>query len=217
MPQWFAKNEVRVWPPDWQMCGQSDKVCEKWMRPIITKVLINTRWRLNQLIDNNGGKPADVDPEHWKTLVAMRTTEAAQMKSDHMRSISKGKGSTTAQMKAIEREVVSRLVCIPTRYVATNVEVDVMSVHLCQHTLSVTFFVTAHVWYDVYLDGFDSLTRHFFCYEVLTYAMIGVVHCPSVCTCFHYVFLIISKPPLHYPIFVDNDEKPATVRRGGRR
>ena len=98
-----------VWVADWEMCGHCHKVCEKWMRPIITKVLINTRWRLNQLIDNNGYKPADVDAEHW-TLVAMRATEAAHMRSEHMRSISKGKGSTTAQMKAIEREVVSRLV-----------------------------------------------------------------------------------------------------------
>lgn len=98
------------------------------------------------------------------TLVAMRATEAARVKSDHMRSISKGKGSTTAQMKAIEREVVSRLVSIPTSYVAPYVEVDVMSVHLCQHTLSRTFFVTMHVWYDVYLEGFDSLTIHGRCH-----------------------------------------------------
>jgi hypothetical protein len=101
---------VLEWVADWEMCGHCDKVCEKWMRPIITKVLINTRWRLNQLIDNKGSKPADVDVEHWKTLVAMRATEAAHMRSEHMRSISKGKGSTTAQMKAIERQVVSRLV-----------------------------------------------------------------------------------------------------------
>ena len=94
------------------MCGHCDKVCEKWMRPIITKVLINTRWRLNQLIDNNAGKPADVDAEHWKTLVAMHATEAAHAKSEHMRTISKGKGSTTVQLKAIEREVVSRLVSL---------------------------------------------------------------------------------------------------------
>ena len=56
------------------------------------------------------GKHADVYPEHWKTLVAMRATEAAQAKSKHMRSISKGKGSTIVQMKAIERVIVSRLV-----------------------------------------------------------------------------------------------------------
>ena len=103
-------SKESVWQSDWQMCRHCDKVCKKWMRPIITKVLINTRWRLNQLIDNNAGKPADVDPEHWKTLVAMRATEGAQVKSEHMRSISKGKGSTTAQMKAIEKEVVSQLV-----------------------------------------------------------------------------------------------------------
>ena len=156
----FAEDDLRVGLADWQMCGQSDKVCEKWMRPIITKVLINTRWRLNQLIDNNAGKPADVDPEHWKTLVAMRATEAAQVKSDHMRSISKGKGSTSAQMKAIEREVVSRLVSIQTSYVALDVEVDVSGVHLGQPTSSGTFFVTTLVWNDVYLDGLGSFRGH---------------------------------------------------------
>ena len=101
------------------------------MRPIITKVLINIRWRLNQLIDNNAAKPADVDAEHWKTLVAMRGTEAAQVKSDHMRTISKGKGSTTAQMKAIEREVVSRLVSSQRGFVEANVGVDICCVRIC--------------------------------------------------------------------------------------
>jgi hypothetical protein len=96
------------------------------MRPIITKVLINTRWRLNSIIDNNGSKPADVDPEHWKTLVAMRATEAAQVKSEHMRGISKGKGSTTAQMKAIEREVVSRLVSQLTSCVESDVVAELI-------------------------------------------------------------------------------------------
>ena len=56
------------------------------------------------------GKSANVHSEHWSTLVTMRTTETSQAKSEHMQSISKGKGSTIAQLKAIEREVVSRLV-----------------------------------------------------------------------------------------------------------
>ena len=31
----------------------SNKIYEKWIQPIITKVLINTRWRPNQLVDAN--------------------------------------------------------------------------------------------------------------------------------------------------------------------
>ena len=104
--------DERVLYVDWQMCGESSKMCEKWMQLIITKVLINTRWRLNQLIDGNMGKPANVHPEHWKTLVAMRATEATQAKYEHMHSTSGGNGSTIVQMKAIEREVVSRLVSL---------------------------------------------------------------------------------------------------------
>lgn len=141
------------WCLDWTMCGQSDKVCEKWMRPIITKVLINTPWRLNSLIDNNGSKPADVDLEHWKTLVAMRATEAAQARSEHMRGISKGKGSTTAQMKAIEREVVSRLVSQLPWYVETDVVAGIMFVRSCQHMSTMTPFLTCPVCHNVYIEG----------------------------------------------------------------
>ena len=176
----FVEDDLRVGLTDWQMCGQSDKVCEKWMRPIITKVLINTRWRLNQLIDNNAGKPADVDPEHWKTLVAMRATEAAQVKSDHMRSISKGKGSTSAQMKAIEREVVSRLVSIPTSYVAIDVQVDVGGVHLCQPMSSRTLFVTTLVCNDVYLDGLGSFRGHSCWHGVQRVQWLVCGHVPSL-------------------------------------
>jgi hypothetical protein len=71
----------------------------------------------NQLIDANKGKPTDVHPEHWKTLVAMLATKVAQAKSEHMHSTLKRKGSTTTQMKAIERHVVSWLVSHPACYV----------------------------------------------------------------------------------------------------
>ena len=94
------------------MCGESSKVCEKWMQPITTKVLINTHWRLNQFIDNNMSKPTNVHSHHWRTLVAMRTTKVLQAKYENMRSISKWKGSTTMHMKTIDREVVTRLVSL---------------------------------------------------------------------------------------------------------
>ena len=34
------------------------------MQPNITKVLINTRWKFNQLIDANMGKPTDAFFKH---------------------------------------------------------------------------------------------------------------------------------------------------------
>ena len=46
------------------------KFFEKWMQPIIIKVLITTRWKLNQLIDKNIDKSADVQSERWKILYA---------------------------------------------------------------------------------------------------------------------------------------------------
>ena len=92
------------------MCGESNRVSKKWMQPIITKALIHVRWKLNRIIDRDGRMPAGMDPQVWDDLVAMRGSEASQQKSTHMRQISQGKGSNSAQMKAIEREVVGRLV-----------------------------------------------------------------------------------------------------------
>ena len=123
-------SKENVWQS--RLANVQDKVCEKWMRPIITKVLINTRWRLNQLINNKAGKPIDVDPEHWKTLVAMRATEGVHVKSEHMRSILKGKCLTTSHMKAIEREVVSQLVSQQRGYVEANVDVDISFICPCR-------------------------------------------------------------------------------------
>lgn len=99
-----------VWLVDWQMCGDAERVTEKYLQPIITKTLITTRFRINQLIDAKQKRPDDVHGPYWKKLVAMRSTEAAQQRSAHMRSISLSKVSTSAQVKAIERQVVSRLV-----------------------------------------------------------------------------------------------------------
>lgn len=48
---------------DWKMTGQSVRVSEKWISPIVTKILINTRWRLNGLIDGGKTRPAEVTPK----------------------------------------------------------------------------------------------------------------------------------------------------------
>ena len=80
------------------------------MQPIIMKALIRLRWKLNKIIDTEGVMPSGMNPTVWEDLQAMRATEAAQQRSAHMRSISQGKGSSNQQMKAIERDVVARLV-----------------------------------------------------------------------------------------------------------
>lgn len=101
-----------VWLEDWQMCGDAERLSEKYLQPIITKTLITTRFRINQLIDAKQKRPDDVHGPYWKKLVALRSTEAARQRSAHMRAISLSKVSTSAQLKAIERQVVSRLVSV---------------------------------------------------------------------------------------------------------
>ena len=92
------------------MRRESNRVSKKWMQPIITKVLIHVRWKLNRIIDRDERMPAEMDLQVWDDLVAMRGSKASQQKLAHMRQILQGKGSNSAQMKAIEREVVGRLV-----------------------------------------------------------------------------------------------------------
>ena len=78
---------------DWEIRGSQKKINEKWFGPIITKVLITVRWRLNALIDAGSSKPPEVRNEHWNFLMANRATEESKKKSEQMRAISKGKGS----------------------------------------------------------------------------------------------------------------------------
>jgi len=92
------------------MTGQSVRVSEKWISPIVTKILINTRWRLNGLIDGGKTRPAEVTPEQWDTLVKNRGSPASRKMSEHMRNISKGKGSKLAMLSAIEKDAISKLV-----------------------------------------------------------------------------------------------------------
>lgn len=94
----------------WDMLGQSFRLSEKWMGPIITKILITSLWRLNTLIDAGQEKPADVSKDLWNTLVRRRKTEDSQVMFEYMRAISQGKGSRTAQLKAIERDSIVKLV-----------------------------------------------------------------------------------------------------------
>jgi hypothetical protein len=95
---------------DWECRGKKKKINEKWVSPIITKVLITARWRLNNLIDLGAPKPAEVPDAQWNYLVTQRTTEKSKAKSEQMRAISKGKGSKGAQMKAIEKAALVKLV-----------------------------------------------------------------------------------------------------------
>ena len=101
------------------------------MQPFITKALIHVRWKLNQLIDGGKPKPAGMDDDVWEALKEARATGASQEKSAHMSAISKGKASSTAQHKAVEREVISRLVSM---YKLTSTYLP-MSTPLLSHML----------------------------------------------------------------------------------
>ncbi len=95
---------------DWEVRGKVKKINERWFGPLITKVLIQVRWRLNHMIDGMAPKPPEIKLEHWNTLVRIRGTEASKKKSEQMRSISQGRGSKAAQLKAIEKAALVKLV-----------------------------------------------------------------------------------------------------------
>jgi len=61
-------------------------VNEKWVGPIITKILINTRWRLNGLIDRNKSKPPEVMDEQWNMLTQNRASLGVRKMFEHMRN-----------------------------------------------------------------------------------------------------------------------------------
>lgn len=95
---------------DWEIRGSKKKIKDKWFGPLITKVLIQQRWKLNALIDAGAPKPPEVKNEHWNILMTNRASEEAKAKSEKMRAISKGKGSKAAQMTAIKNAALVNLV-----------------------------------------------------------------------------------------------------------
>lgn len=110
---------------DWECRGSKKKINEKWIGPLVTKALITERWRLNGLIDLNSSKPAELSDALWNKLVIKRRSEAAKKKSEHMRSISKGRGSKAAQLKAIEKAALVKLVRSCICFVDKHVQYDV--------------------------------------------------------------------------------------------
>lgn len=94
---------------EWDIKGKGSRchIDEKWSGKIITKVLINVRFRL---IDSKAPKSPKVTTEQWNALVAIRATEMSKRKSELMRSISKRKASKAAQMHGLREAALVKLV-----------------------------------------------------------------------------------------------------------
>ena len=100
---------------EWEIKGKGNgkKIDEMWFQKIVTKVLINCRFRLGRLIDTKAPKPPEVSTECWNDLVRWRTSELSKKKSAQMRSISRRRASKASQMQALREAALVRLVSTP--------------------------------------------------------------------------------------------------------
>ena len=108
--------------------GSGKKIDEIWFQKIVTKVLINLRFRLGQLIDSKAPKPPEVSTECWNDLVKWRASESSKKKSAQMRSISRRRASKASQMQGLREAALVRLVSTPPRmsvYAHIDVSADV--------------------------------------------------------------------------------------------
>ena len=121
---------------EWEIKGKGNgkKIDEMWFQKIVTKVLINLRFRLGQLIDNNAPKPPEVSTECWNDLVKWRASEMSKKKSVHMRSISCRRASKASQMQGLREAGLVRLVSTPSR---------------------MSFYAYFHVFWDVCINTGD--------------------------------------------------------------
>ena len=90
--------------------GAARLIDEMWFQKIVTKTLINIRYRLNRLIDQNASKPPELAFEQWNDLIIMRTTELAKKKSAHMRGISKRVTAKASLLYSLREGALVRLV-----------------------------------------------------------------------------------------------------------
>ena len=115
---------------EWEIKGKGNgkKIDEMWFQKIVTKVLINLRFRLGRLIDNNAPKPPEVLTECWNDLGKWRASELSKKKSAQMRSISRRRASKASQMQGLREAALVRLVSTSSRvffYASFNVFLDV--------------------------------------------------------------------------------------------
>ena len=108
--------------------GNGKKIDEVWFQKIVTKVLINHRFRLGRLIDTKAPKPPEVSTEYWNDLVKWRASKLSKKKSAHMRSISHRRVSKASQMQGLREAALVRLVSTLSRvsvYAHLDVSADV--------------------------------------------------------------------------------------------
>lgn len=98
----------------WEVKGEGNRktIDQAWIVKRINKTLINTRFRLNRMIDMKVRKPPEVTDQQWNCLVAKRATEESKMKSDKMRKVARGKGTRSTQMAALREAAIVKLVRI---------------------------------------------------------------------------------------------------------
>ena len=116
---------------EWEIKGKGSgqKIDEMWFQKIVTKVLINLRFRLGQLIDTKAPKPPEVSTECWNDLVKWRASEVSKKKSAQMRSISRRRASKASQMQGLREAALVRLVSNHSR-ASSNTHVRIHG-HVC--------------------------------------------------------------------------------------
>ena len=102
---------------EWEIKGKGNgkKIDEMWFQKIVTRVLINIRFRLGRLIDNNAPKPPEVSTQCWNDLGKWRASELSKKKSAQMRSISRHRASKASQMQGLREAALVRLVSTSAR------------------------------------------------------------------------------------------------------
>ena len=97
---------------EWEIKGKGNgkKIDEMWFQKIVTKVLINLRFRLGRLIDSKAPKPPEVSIECWNDLAKWRASESSKKRSAQMRSISRRRALKASQMQGLREAALVRLV-----------------------------------------------------------------------------------------------------------
>ena len=97
---------------EWEIKGKGNgkKIDKMWFQKIVTKVLINLRFRLRRLIDSKAPKPLEVSTECWNDLAKWRASEVSKKRSAQMRLISRRRASKASQMQGLREVALVSLV-----------------------------------------------------------------------------------------------------------
>ena len=95
---------------EYEVCGDADRLDEKYIKKCATKALITWRHTLNKALDIGEGKLPELNPKYWEELEKIRESEESKCKSQQIGNQARKRGLRNSTEEKIKQAALVKLV-----------------------------------------------------------------------------------------------------------